>query len=296
MKSVQEYFHITVSHLLLFTTVLQICNAVLETCDQSGILLYEDMGCKPSYDRAASNSRNSCPSKYDCLGLKKSSDHCFLRGKAYMLKQRVDSKLTAGLCDLGCSCQREEDKTKFKCATVNCPEWSVLEPPTGCYRKYSLDDCCYIREMCPPYENSTTCVYDGKVYKEGENFLPKNSCWRCVCQAGFRGKLEKPFCRRRSCGVQVKHQEKLQERCAPLYYKRIYRESDPLCCPVNWICSEGNEKISGQAQSTDKMCLFGQRLIRVGQKFEKTVQMPRNMTVTCECKIPPLLTCTTYVV
>lgn len=47
---------------------------------------------------------------------------------------------------------------------------------------------------------------------------------------------------------------------------------------------------------TDKMCLFGQRLIRVGQKFEKTVQMPRNMTVTCECKIPPLLTCVTYVV
>ncbi|ENN71232.1 hypothetical protein D910_04101 [Dendroctonus ponderosae] len=91
-------------------SVTAIFVSVLETCDQSGILLYEDMGCKPSYDRAASNSRNSCPSKYDCLGLKKSSDHCFLRGKAYMLKQRVDSKLTAGLCDLGCSCQREEDK------------------------------------------------------------------------------------------------------------------------------------------------------------------------------------------
>ncbi|XP_050298056.1 kielin/chordin-like protein [Anthonomus grandis grandis] len=287
--------HITVRNcLFVWTLTLLFQNAESQNCDLSGTLIYEDMGCKPHYERAFSH-QNSCPSKYDCLGLKKSTSNCFLKGKAYKINEMVDSKLTANLCDLGCSCQKNGDKTSFKCATVDCPEWSVAEPPTGCYRKYSLDDCCYIREMCPPYENSTTCVYDGKVYKEGENFLPKNSCWRCVCQAGFRGKLEKPFCRRRSCGAQVKHQEKLQERCAPLYYKRKYRESDPLCCPTNWICSEGNEKVTGRPTS-EKMCLFGQRLIRAGQKFEKIVEMPRNMTVHCECKIPPLLTCITYVI
>lgn len=233
-----------------------------ENCDLHGTLIYEDMGCKALYEKP---SQSKCPAKFDCLGLKKSTTNCFLKGKAYKINDTVDSKLTAGLCDLGCRCQKNKDKTRFSCATVDCPEWSVLEPPTGCYRKYSLDDCCYVREMCPPYENSTSCVYDGKVYKEGENFLPKNSCWRCVCQAGFRGKLEKPFCRRRSCGVQVKQQEKLQERCAPLYFKSKYRDNDPLCCPVNWICSEGNEKIVGRPLS-EKMCLFGQKLLRVGDR------------------------------
>ncbi|KAF7273015.1 hypothetical protein GWI33_014241 [Rhynchophorus ferrugineus] len=286
------------SGLLTATLTILACNLVAaDNCDLFGTLLYEDMGCKPAFDNSVyySQTLGKCPTKFDCLGLKKSSQNCFLKGKTYKLKDMVDSRLTAGLCDLGCSCQSNNDTTKFKCATVDCPEWGVKEPYPGCYRKYSLDDCCSIREMCAPYENSTTCVYDGKVYKEGENFLPRNSCWRCVCQAGFRGKLEKPFCRRRSCGAQIKHQDKLQNRCAPLYYKRKYRENEPLCCPTSWICSDGNEKIIGRAK-TDKMCLFGQRMIRVGQMFEKTVEVPRNMNVTCECKIPPLLTCVTYVI
>ncbi|KAL1498041.1 hypothetical protein ABEB36_008901 [Hypothenemus hampei] len=281
---------------VVFTILLfNICNASNNNCDLSGILLYEDLGCKPAYDRVA--VRNStCPTNFDCLGLKKSTSSCFFKGKTYKVNDTVDSRLTAGFCDLGCSCQRyQKDKTKFKCATVECPEWTNIEPPTGCYRKYSLDDCCYIREMCPPYENSTVCIYDGKVYKEGENFLPKNSCWRCICQAGFRGKLEKPFCRRRSCGAQIKNQEKLQEKCAPLYYKRKYRDNDPLCCPTNWICSDGKEKIMGRPQS-NKLCVFGQRTLRVGQGFDKTIEIARNITVNCECKVPPLLTCITHII
>ncbi|XP_060523294.1 uncharacterized protein LOC132700156 isoform X2 [Cylas formicarius] len=261
-----------------------------------GTLIYEDIGCRPGYDVTKPNYTKLCPVKYDCLGLKKSPGNCFLRGKAYAVGDHVESRLTTPTCDLGCSCSNEKDKAKFKCAAVDCPEWSVDYPSAGCYRKYTLDDCCSVREMCSPYDNSTTCVYEGRLYKEGESFLPRGTCWRCVCQAGFRGKLEKPFCRRRTCNVQIKSQDKLQERCAPVYYKSKYRNDDPLCCPATWICSDGDEKIIGRPVS-ERKCVFGQRTVGAGQTLGKTVRASRGfLNVTCECRIPPLLTCLTHVV
>ncbi|KAJ8937259.1 hypothetical protein NQ318_020646, partial [Aromia moschata] len=127
-------------------------------------------------------------------------------------------------------------RAKFECAILDCPEWSGQNTKPQCYRKYSLDACCSVREVCPPYDSSVKCVYNGIEYKEGENFLPADSCWRCICQEGFKGKIEEPFCRRRVCGIQTKYQEKLQSRCAPLYYRKPYRENDPFCCPNKWIC------------------------------------------------------------
>lgn len=42
--------------------------------------------------------------------------------------------------------------TEFRCATVDCPEWSN-SPKLGCYRKYSLDACCSVREICSKQYN-----------------------------------------------------------------------------------------------------------------------------------------------
>lgn len=81
-----------------------------ENCDLHGTLIYEDMGCKAMYEKP---SQSKCPAKFDCLGLKKSTTNCFLKGKAYKINDTVDSKLTAGLCDLGCRCQKNKDKWVF---------------------------------------------------------------------------------------------------------------------------------------------------------------------------------------
>jgi hypothetical protein len=75
---------------------------------------------------------------------------------------------------------------------------------------------------------------DGKEYQEGEKFSIENSCLDCVCQKGFKGKFEEPFCARRKCGDQLRHGEKIQKHCAPFY--AVDSGSTVLCCPSSWVC------------------------------------------------------------
>lgn len=82
-------------------------------------------------------------------------------------------------------------------------------------------------------EPVAVCNLDGNVYKEGEKFFPKESCSVCLCEKGFNGTIENvPYCRRRSCGVQLSHQEAVQGSCAPLYRKQTVVR----CCPHAWVC------------------------------------------------------------
>jgi hypothetical protein len=67
---------------------------------------------------------------------------------------------------------------------------------------------------------------------EGQAFLPKNSCMKCICQKGFSDKIEEPFCKPMPCGQQLKNWKHIQDRCAPLYEKNL----DALCCPIGWVC------------------------------------------------------------
>jgi hypothetical protein len=156
---------------------------------------------------------------------------------------------------------------------------------------YSLDDCCSVGEICPPFDDLEKCVVEGKEYMEGQAFLPKNSCMKCVCQKGFPDKIEEPFCKPMPCGQQLKNWKHIQNRCAPLYEKNL----DALCCPIGWVCPDGTEVIGGDSRSDD-VCVFGEMVLKIGQVFEKfnvISQLGKRFSkIECKCIIPPLLTCT----
>ncbi|RZC39356.1 uncharacterized protein BDFB_013967 [Asbolus verrucosus] len=245
------------------------------SCDNLGILLYEDLGCTPQYEES-----KLCPVKYSCQGLEESDKYCYFRGKAYANQEIVDESLSDPSCDRGCFCDSYGGRSSFVCAVLDCPAWLGVPTTLGCYRKYSLNECCSTGEVCPPFDNVEKCVVDGTEYKEGEHFFPNNTCLICICQKGFNGKLEEPFCRRWNCGVQLKRSgENLKKFCAPWYDN----SRDVLCCPYKWICL------------TEETCKFGEKSLKVGQKFEKfSVDDGFGKIVDkveCECIIPPLVTC-----
>ncbi|RZC34706.1 hypothetical protein BDFB_009390, partial [Asbolus verrucosus] len=87
-----------------------------------------------------------------------------------------------------------------------------------------------------PFENLATCVFNNEKYHEGQRFNLQDSCHDCICQKGFTNKIEKPFCKRRACSIQLQWSfiDKIQKYCAPFYGK--VSENDALCCPLDWIC------------------------------------------------------------
>lgn len=78
------------------------------------------------------------------------------------------------------------------------------------------------------------CEFEGTRYREGEIFIPSNSCSKCVCRKGFRGVLEEPFCKRTLCATQIVNYEELENYCAPLYVPLPGEKA--LCCPNDWVC------------------------------------------------------------
>lgn len=142
--------------------------------------------------------------------------------------------------------------SKFTCAILDCAEWLGHHPPPGCYRKYALNRCCstghicrnifvfcFYNIYCSPFpilartQEVATCEFEGATYQEGQKFSPKDTCLTCVCQKGFNGKAEAPFCRRQRCGVQLRGTRGhfVEQRCAP-----IYSSKSTLCCPDHWAC------------------------------------------------------------
>ncbi|KAJ3656141.1 hypothetical protein Zmor_015239 [Zophobas morio] len=252
--------------------------SVGKECNELGILLYEDLGCTPEY-----NVDQDCPTKYTCKGLEPSTDHCIFRGRSYADKETVNDTFSYGTCRLGCYCTTNDDNPRFQCAVLDCPEWLGGRPREGCYSKYSLGKCCSTGSVCPPFDDTDTCVVEGNEYKVGQKFWPSHTCLECVCQKGFiKGKFEAPFCQSRLCGEQLdRHGPSIQASCAPLYGKHESRGI--VCCPKDWICPDGNETINGEIKS-EETCKFGNTTVKVGQYFERS-------NTRCECVIPPLLKC-----
>ncbi|KYB25862.1 uncharacterized protein LOC107398488 [Tribolium castaneum] len=265
--------------ILVLYVLVQVFFASADDCDYLGVLLYEDLGCVPQYSEANTNSE--CPVKYSCEGLGPWYDYCHFRGNIYEFSQVVEKNLSLPSCDEGCFCSNFYTGYNFECAVLDCPEWFGEPIPEGCYRKYTLEHCCSIGETCPSFTDVTKCVIDGEEYLEGQDFYPQNTCLRCVCQEGFIGDLGPPFCKRISCGEQLKHAVFLQEICAPVYYQK---SDEPFCCPNDWICANGSEVIRGEALS-DEVCMFGEWTLKVGEWFKNRDE------ILCECLIPPLVTC-----
>lgn len=273
--------------------VLFIFNSLVEgtvgECTEScqSALLYDDLKCKAIF----AEEGDCCPNQYDCSHIENRPDgHCHLQGKFYKPMESIDDDLIYGNCHVACRCA---ERAEYVCAILDCPEWLGNIPyKPGCYLKYELNKCCSMGQVCPPFDDVATCTVGDKVYKEGERFeAPDRRCTKCVCQKGFDGKYEEPFCTKETCTAEIIHSKAIRDNCAP-----AYRNLDD-CCPWDWICPEETDVIesSDESKSTsDLRCKFGDKSLKILDKFQRiTAKTEYGKTeINCKCEVPPFLTCT----
>jgi len=246
-------------------------------------LLYDGLNCKPIF----ASPGDCCPSKYDCSHIEARAaakeEICHFRGKKYKSGEAIDDNEILGNCQVGCNCRKKNSGNMgFNCAVLDCPEWLHRKPRPGCHFKYELDKCCGGAEVCAPF--ATTCEVAGKTYHEGNTFdAPDKKCTKCVCESGFSGKFEAPFCKKKSCIDEVRRQVEVNTFCAPTF---ITLDD---CCPHNWKCPEKEDKIVPAAKPSELKCKYGEQSLNIGDKFERT--SGEKGKLSCECKIPPYMTC-----
>jgi len=255
--------------------------------------VYHDLRCIPKY---ASNGA-CCPEKYDCSHIyNRPKGTCHFRGKFYKPGEKPDKEDTAGNCDhSSCKCTENQD---FSCIAPSdtCAEFWVPEfIQPGCYLNYELNRCCSNGQKCPPFDDTAKCTVNGVTYKEGQRFEhPHEKCTLCVCGKGFDGKFDESFCQKRNCSTEQRYSKEIDNYCAP-----VYKDDWDSCCPRKWICpSENGTHIPASTPPTDPnlQCKFGDKILLIGEKYEdqdRSEVRPQN--VTCECVIPPYLTCTVKV-
>lgn len=82
-------------------------------------------------------------------------------------------------------------------------------------------------------EDVYKCEVDGKTFYEGQRFDPPGEqCKTCICQEGFDGKYEAPFCEPVTCTSELLQPVDFRKFCAPVYY------GSGSCCPIQWQCSK----------------------------------------------------------
>ncbi|XP_018579094.1 uncharacterized protein LOC108917121 [Anoplophora glabripennis] len=259
-----------------------------KSCDSLGTLIYEDMACRP-----VKKDGRGCAIQYECDDVSQKIDSCFFRGKSYPLYGQLRNELTNEDCGAECTCHNYFGTPSFVCLLIYCVNGQSFDLKPGCYDKYELDKCCPVGMTCPSEDNPLAeCHVDGKVYKEGEKFYPKDTCLKCVCGKGWNGRFEHPFCKRSLCSIQFDGIGQVHSNCAPLYLNK-----EVLCCPITWVCptykSDHITKINNNVDSnSDLFCVFGSKTLKLGEGFQRKVSYflpPRD--VQCECIVPPLLTC-----
>ncbi|CAG2060304.1 unnamed protein product, partial [Timema podura] len=121
------------------------------------------------------------------------------------------------------------------CANIECPEL-FRRPPPECILQYSLDDCCSTSTFC---KNKTedvtevTCNVGNKTFIEGQKFYPSDDdCKSCVCQQGYDGTTNGPWCKKINCGFELRSADRFRQGCAPVYY------GTERCCSIGFQCPE----------------------------------------------------------
>ncbi|XP_049775954.1 uncharacterized protein LOC126163086 [Schistocerca cancellata] len=255
------------------------------------IRFYEELGCVRS-----DGSSECCPTRYNCsslLSLEKTK--CHYRGKAYDPGTQIQQEIKS-ICTPSCACLGDLDgifsgEATFHCAHIDCPEYFGSEPVhPGCFRTYSVDQCCSTGQYCGSgtegRQDVAECVYNGKTYLEGQHMeVPESDCLSCVCQQGFNGTLDGPWCRKFSCDFTLGHRPSELASCAPVFWRTR------KCCPISWHCPSANDTlVRGSESPTEngEQCTFGDHRLNIGDEL-RTGSSP---CVKCKCDIPPFITCT----
>jgi len=204
------------------------------TCDAREAALQRSKGCVP-----ITREGECCPSSWDCSTWEKrldNKDKCFAvsaafpSGKFYADGENIDASTEDG-CTRGCFCALNgEGEAEMVCAEVDCAMPRDIDNPGRCVAQYrSIDSCCAADFKCDAEQDSLgSCNVDGRSYKFGEKMYPKkNPCLVCLCQEGWDGTLDAPYCKEADC--ELYRSTQLAAGCQP-----IYRED--VCCPIDWIC------------------------------------------------------------
>nr|CAD7413937.1 unnamed protein product [Timema poppensis] len=135
-----------------------------------------------------------------------------------------------------------------------------------------------------------TCNVGNETFIEGQKFYPSDDdCKSCVCQQGYDGTTNGPWCKTINCGFELRSANKFRQGCAPVYY------GTDRCCSIGFKCPEDESLevvpalVDGNASTRtggDK-CEFGALRLNVNDQLSPS----SNKCVECTCKTPPFVTC-----
>ncbi|KAF5290489.1 hypothetical protein FQA39_LY03593 [Lamprigera yunnana] len=223
--------------IFVFLFICTYSECVPEECDRYGVLFYESMKCQPIME-----PESNCPISYECPHLKERGNFCYYLGQKYHHGARMPQGFCSGRCL--CSAQGAAGWT-FKCSGFECPrpKGNMKRRNPNCYNLYDLEKCCSTGQKCA--SNVYTCGVEGSVYKEGQRFLPASSCKTCICKNGFNGTIDAPYCKLKTCNVELRNTVEIQSMCAPVYEKKPVR-----CCPFLWLCPSHSSPIITEGEPT----------------------------------------------
>lgn len=247
-------------------------------CELAGF--YTELGCTP-VPRADNSSL--CPDAFDCPKLHPDPTMCYYRGVPYGDRSSIPQNLISNPCSQACRC-RAAGGPRFECAAVDCVE--VFDGDLRqCVSTYDLESCCSTGNVCGNDEiaNLKTCEVDGKTYREGESFVPKNTHKTCICTSAWAGTADAAFCRDINCGIEIHYQDKILDNCAPVFV------GNKRSCPISFTCPTASSKVVRglNARGVNGQCQFGNKTLGVGD--EVTVE---EKCTSCACDVPPFVSCT----
>ncbi|KAM3959753.1 uncharacterized protein ACR2FA_006173 [Aphomia sociella] len=260
-------------------------------CDMAGF--YLELGCT-----ALPKADNStiCPDAFQCPDLHPDPTMCYysyvnynnyniFKGVAYSDRSTIPQNLINNPCSQACSCT-VFGEPRFECAAVDCVETFDMDMKQQCIDTYELDACCSTGNVCgkDAIESLKTCEVDGKTYRAGESFEPKNTRKTCICTGDWKGSAENyAYCRDINCGIEIHYQEKLLDNCAPVFV------GNRRSCPIAFHCETPTTKVIRglNVRSVNSQCVFGNTTLAVGD--ELTVD---ETCTKCSCDVPPFVSCT----
>ncbi|OTF83421.1 hypothetical protein BLA29_002763 [Euroglyphus maynei] len=142
------------------------------------------------------------------------------------------------------------------------------------------------------------CRYQNRTYRYGEQIeLIENRCKRCVCNEHWNEydpESSPESCVDQTCPI---NRDYRRQNCLPIYQQ-------DRCCPIDYICPSqqnntiivnnndylADEKPNGKSKYH---CWLNGQKYRLGNDINITKELTifQHSCATCQCKIPPLMTC-----